>query len=367
MDCNTLLAVVDDDEDVRVALTRLVSSAGFRGRDLCVRRGVPALGRAPRTGLCCARSAHARHEWLRRSRLARVSHMRRCRWWLSRGTTPRNHGRGRHSWAQRPICASRSMTKPCWRRLAPPSVVIRFELGRKDDDFTISVPNFGAVDRSRLVPGNGLGAAGHRHPGFARRDDHPEGQPASPARSGIRWRDQGKGHESKALVGASRRAAEACAQRVADHDGRQRLWRAGHLRGRRADAGAGPHRKERGALHELPLHLAVLADTRGADHRAQPPCGRLRRGGGNRHGFPGLRLGHPQGKRHPRRDPEGQRVRDLVVRQEPQHAVLPGHASRPLRPVAQRHGLRVFLRFHGWRRQPVAAEPVPQHHRHLSV
>ncbi|MGA8393583.1 MAG: response regulator [Burkholderiaceae bacterium] len=29
MDCNTLLAVVDDDEDVRVALTRLVSSAGF--------------------------------------------------------------------------------------------------------------------------------------------------------------------------------------------------------------------------------------------------------------------------------------------------------------------------------------------------
>ena len=29
MECNTLLAVVDDDEDVRVALTRLVSSAGF--------------------------------------------------------------------------------------------------------------------------------------------------------------------------------------------------------------------------------------------------------------------------------------------------------------------------------------------------
>jgi FixJ family two-component response regulator len=29
MKCNTLLAVVEDDEDVRVALTRLVSSAGF--------------------------------------------------------------------------------------------------------------------------------------------------------------------------------------------------------------------------------------------------------------------------------------------------------------------------------------------------
>ena len=41
-------------------------------------------------------------------------------------------------------------------------------------------------------------------------------------------------------------------------------------------------------------------------------------------------------------------------------------AGRALRPVAQRHGLRVFLRFRRWRRQPVAAEPVPQHDRHLS-
>ena len=38
------------------------------------------------------------------------------------------------------------------------------------------------------------------------------------------------------------------------------------------------------ALHQFPLDLAVLADPRGADHRAQPPFGRLRRGlrGGDR-------------------------------------------------------------------------------------
>ena len=50
-----------------------------------------------------------------------------------------------------------------------------------------------------------------------------------------------------------------------------------HLRRRDPDAGARPHRRQRPALHELPLDRAVLADARGADHRAQPPLGRLRR------------------------------------------------------------------------------------------
>ena len=58
--------------------------------------------------------------------------------------------------------------------------------------------------------------------------------------------------------------------------------------------------KSGAALHELPLHVAVLADARGIDHRAQPPCGRLRRGGRNRDRVPGLRLGHPEGERNHR-------------------------------------------------------------------
>ena len=109
------------------------------------------------------------------------------------------------------------------------------------------------------------------------------------------------------------------------------------------------------ALHQLPFDGAVLADARGADHRPQPPLGRLRRhcGAGDR--LPGLRQLHHQGQGDDRPHPEGQRLPHLVVRQEPQHAGLPGEPGRPLRPVADRHGLRVFLRLHGRRHQPVGA------------
>ena len=121
------------------------------------------------------------------------------------------------------------------------------------------------------------------------------------------------------------------------------------------------------ALHEFSLHVALLADARGVDHRPQPSRGRLRRGGRSRDRVPGLRLGHQEGERHHRHDPEGERVRDLVVRQEPQHALLSGDPGRAVRPVAERDGLRIFLRLRRRRRQPVAAEPVPQYDGHLSL
>ena len=60
--------------------------------------------------------------------------------------------------------------------------------------------------------------------------------------------------------------------------------------------------------------------------------GRLRGGGRSRDGVPGLRLDHPEGERHHRHHPEGERLRDLVVRQEPQHALLSGDA-RPGRSI----------------------------------
>ena len=93
--------------------------------------------------------------------------------------------------------------------------------------------------------------------------------------------------------------------------------------------------KDGPALHAVPFHGAVLADARGPDHRTQPPRGRLwrRRRGGDR--VPGLRLGHPEGVRHDRHDPEGERLRDLVVRQGPQHALLPGEPGRAVRPMAR--------------------------------
>ena len=50
-------------------------------------------------------------------------------------------------------------------------------------------------------------------------------------------------------------------------------------------------------------------------------------------------------------DPEGERLRHVMVRQEPQHAELSIQLSRPVRPMAGRHGLRIFLRVHGRRDQ----------------
>ena len=41
--------------------------------------------------------------------------------------------------------------------------------------------------------------------------------------------------------------------------------------------------------------------------------------------------------------------------------------GRAVRPVADRHGLRVLLRLRRRRHQPVGAEPVPQHHGDLSL
>ena len=60
-------------------------------------------------------------------------------------------------------------------------------------------------------------------------------------------------------------------------------------------------------------------------------------------------------------DPQGERLRHLVVRQEPQHPELPVQLGRAVRPVAVRHGLRLFLRLHGRRDRPVDAVAVPQH------
>ena len=84
-------------------------------------------------------------------------------------------------------------------------------------------------------------------------------------------------------------------------------------------------------------------------------------------GFPGYDSIIQEGERHHRRNPEGERIRDLVVRQGPQHALLSGDPGRAVRPMAERDGLRVFLRLRRRRHQPVAAEPVPQHDGHLSL
>ena len=50
---------------------------------------------------------------------------------------------------------------------------------------------------------------------------------------------------------------------------------------------------QRAALHEFPLHVALLADAGGDYYRTQPSLGRLRSGRRNIDGVPGLQLDHP--------------------------------------------------------------------------
>ena len=49
----------------------------------------------------------------------------------------------------------------------------------------------------------------------------------------------------------------------------------------------------------------------------------------------------------------------------PQHTLVPIEPSRAVRSMAQRHGLRLFLRLCRRRHQPVATEPVPQTRRQI--
>ena len=195
-----------------------------------------------------------------------------------------------------------------------------------------------------------------------------DGKQLSAARSEIRRRDQGRRPAVEALVGAAHRAAEGRAERAADHHRRRRLRRAQHLRRRHPDADDGPHRQRGPALQPTCHSTALCSPT-----RAALITGRNHHSAGfgviseQSTGFPGYNSIIDKDKATIGRILLGQRLRHLVVRQGPQHAGLRGQPGRAVRPVADRHGLRVFLRLRRRRRQPVAAEPVPQHDPDLSV
>jgi hypothetical protein len=120
-------------------------------------------------------------------------------------------------------------------------------------------------------------AADHRRAGFAERHDHDQWRAVAATAAEVRRHDRAHARAVQTLLAGARRAAQGCAQRAADHHRRFRLRHAEHLRRRRPDTGARPRGGERPALHQLPLDGAVFTDARRADHRPQPPLGRLRR------------------------------------------------------------------------------------------
>ena len=174
--------------------------------------------------------------------------------------------------------------------------------------------------------------------------------------------------QSKPWLAAARRAAEGRAQHPADHDRRRRLRRAlapsaASSRRRRSTASP-PNGLRYTNFHSTslcsPTRAALIT---GRNHHSVGFGVDLR--GGDR--LPRLQQHHRQGQRHDRPDPAGQRLPHLLVRQGPQHADLDREPGRAVRPVADRHGLRLLLRLRRRRHQPVAAEPVPQHHGDLPL
>ena len=65
------------------------------------------------------------------------------------------------------------------------------------------------------------------------------------------------------------------------------------------------------------------------------------------HRLSGLRLHHRPGQRHHRRDPEGERLRHVVVRQEPQHAQLSVQPGGPFDQWPSGMGFEYFYGFMG--------------------
>ena len=84
-------------------------------------------------------------------------------------------------------------------------------------------------------------------------------------------------------------------------------------------------------------------------------------------GFPGYNTIIPKDSATIGRILQGERLPHRLVRQGPQYADLSGEPGRAVRPVADRHGLRLFLRLRRRRHEPVGAEPIPQHDADLSL
>ncbi len=72
-------------------------------------------------------------------------------------------------------------------------------------------------------------------------------------------------------------------------------------------------------------------------------------------GYPGLQHADPAVEARDGRHPEAQRLQHLVVRQEPQRPRLAHQPGGTVRPLADRARLRVLLRLHRRRHQPVGA------------
>ena len=162
-----------------------------------------------------------------------------------------------------------------------------------------------------------------------------DGRQISAASRRIRRHDQSRCPQLDALLAAAGGAAEGRAQRSPGPDRRCRLRRAEHLRRRHPDPAL--DRIASMGLRYTQFHTTSLC----SPTRAALITGR------NHHsvgfgviseastGYPGYDSVITTDKATIGTDSQGQRLRDLLVRQEPQHAGFPDQPGGPFRPVAE--------------------------------
>ncbi len=170
-------------------------------------------------------------------------------------------------------------------------------------------------------------------------------------------RREGSGHEVPADQG--RAAAEGLAQRAGDPHRRRRLRRDQRVRRSVPDPELREAREGRVEVHALPYDGAVLADAAGAAHRPQSPLGRHGRHHRDRDRRARLQLGAAQHQGAAGADAQAERLFDRAVRQVPRSAGLADQPGGAVQRVAdRRRRLRVLLRLHRRREQPVGPGPL---------
>ena len=118
--------------------------------------------------------------------------------------------------------------------------------------------------------------------------------------------------------------------------------------------------RRRPALYPVPHDGDVLADPSGAADRPQPPLG----GMGPSRTWPRRRratLAAAEYRGDDRRDATAERLLDRAVRQMPRGADVGDEPDGAVRPLADRQRLRVLLRLHRRRNEPVLPEPYRGH------
>ena len=216
-----------------------------------------------------------------------------------------------------------------------------------------------AVTIAVLALAPGKRAADHGGARIAQRHDDDPGRPDPGAADEVRRQDRAYDGGFEAVLAGARGAAQGRAQRAPDHDRRLRLTACPAP----LVASFRPRRSTESPPADCATPISIRRPcARRRARRSSPAAittaagfGVICRAGD---GLSGLRQLHHQGQGDDRQDPQGQWLPDVVVRQEPQHACVPGIRNGPVRSVADRDGLRVLLRLHGRRRQASGSRTI---------